>query len=201
MKLLQGAIHIFTDRPDLAVAAFCRELNYQANHRAPYEKISESVVIKYPNAVSYFGHFGLSNDYIAKMYSKKRKAPVVVSIVGRILGLKGIEPQALRLYWGLENKCIAQIETISDGRTISVECEGIDVLKDKLAGVIPGDSILFTPLGEVEPLKVASILSDELGIFLGDVPLEDYLKKCVLKKELELGRVYEAAPLGEKAVL
>lgn len=198
MKLLQGAIHIFTNRPDLAVASFCRELNRQANQSGMYEKIPASFIIKYSNAVSCFCHLGLSYDYIAKMYSRKRKAPVVVSIVGRISGLKGLQPQALQLYWGMENKCIAQIETISDGRTISVKCEGIDLLKNKLDWIIPDDSILFTSLGQVEPLKVASALSNELGIFLGDVALEDYLKKCALEKELELGQVYEAAPAGKE---
>ena len=193
MKLVQGSIHVFTDRPDLTVAAFCRELKYQAEHCLQYQKIPASTIIQYPNAVSCFCHLGLSYDYIAKMYSRKRNAPVVVSIVGRMSEPGGRESQALILYWGLENKCIAQIETISDGQTISAKCEGIDALKDKLDWLVLNDSVLFTSLGHAEPLKIVSALSDELGIFLGGRVLDDYLKKCCLKKELKLGRVYKSA--------
>lgn len=192
MKLLQGAIHVFTDRPDLTVKSFCRELNYQAAHKVPYEYIPASTIIQYPNAVSWFCHLGLAYDYIAKMYSKKRKAPVVVSIVGRVPGFGQRETQGLKLYWGIDNKCITQIETISDGKSISVKCEGIDVLKEKLAQLVLSDSVLFKSLGDIEPLSVAAELSNELGVFLGGIELDIYLKKCILKKELELGQVFQA---------
>lgn len=198
MKLLQGSIHIFTDRPDLAVESFCRELKYQAKHSLAYEDIPTSSIIQYPNAVSCFCHLGLSYDYIAKIYSKKRNAPVVVCIVGRMSEPEGRESQALKLYWGMENKCIAQIETISDGQAISVKCDGMDVLKDKLDWLVLNDSVLFTSLGHAEPLSIASALSDELGVFLGGTELDGYLKKCVLRKELKLGRVYKAAQLTIK---
>ena len=193
MKMLQGAVHVFTDRPDLTVKAFRRELKYQENHKTVYERIPQSTIIQYPMAVSYFCHLGLSYDYIAKMYSNKRKSPVVVSIVGRSSGMNNEESQVLRLYCGVENRCIAQIETISEGQTILVKkSEGLEDLKNRLGWLIPTDSLLFTSLSDTAPLKIASALSSELGIFLGDVDLDSYLKKCRLRESLELGTIYDA---------
>ena len=59
IKRLQGAIHIFTKRPDLAVKSICRELAKKDDVGFGCEYVPESTVIQYPHAVSYFCHLEL----------------------------------------------------------------------------------------------------------------------------------------------
>lgn len=154
------------------------------------EYVPESTVIQYPHAVSYFCHLGLSYDYIAQMYSKRRHAPVLVCIVGRKVGYGVAESQALRLYWGFDGECISSIETISDGSSITVYEEGLDVLKTKLSNLLPDNLVLFSALGKEQPIDISLKLSTELGVFLGSTALDDHLKNLVLKKQFECGKLY-----------
>lgn len=192
VEILQGAIHIFTDRPDLAVKSFYRELEYQNKHKSEYECISKSIIIQYAHAVSSFCHLGLAYDYIAQTYSKQRKAPVLVSIVGVRTELNGSCTQGFRFYWGFENECITVMEAFEENHILTWECNGVHNLKNKLNGLIQEDSVLLTPLNLKKPLDVVFSLSNELGIFLGGMELCSYLEQCKLTKKHELGDFYIA---------
>ena len=174
----------------MAVKSICRELARKDACGFDREYVPESTVIQYPHAVSYFCHLGLAYDYIAQIYSKRRHAPVLVSIVGRMTGYGAAESQALRLYWGFDGACISNIETISDGNTITVHQEGLDVLKTKLGDLLPNNSVLFSALGKEQPIDISRKLSAELGVFLGSTALDDYLKNLVLKKQFKHGKLY-----------
>lgn len=105
-------------------------------------------------------------------------------------GYGAAESQALRLYWGFDGACISNIETISDGNTITVHQEGLDVLKTKLGDLLPNNSVLFSALGKEQPIDISRKLSAELGVFLGSTALDDYLKNLVLKKQFKHGKLY-----------
>lgn len=174
----------------MAAKSICRELARKDDVGFGCEYVPESTVIQYPHAVSYFCHLGLAYDYIAQIYSKRYHAPVLVSIVGRIAGYGVAESQALRLYWGFDGACISSIETISNGNTITVYEEGLDVLKTKLGNLLPNNSVLFSALGKEQPIDISRKLSTELGVLLGSTALDDYLKNLVLKKQFEHGKLY-----------
>lgn len=206
METFESAIHVFSTRTDLTVQAHSRDLErFQRErkfHKAYFEDLAPvetcygpiptATVLEYPHAVSRFYDIITTYQYLAKVYSKSRKAPVLVSIVGKLLEPGEPEKQALCLYWGFENKCIAQIEIESDGQIISVEAQGVHELKKQLGFLLPENSILFSPLEDKKPFDIIPTLSEELGIFLGDIQLEEYLKRCILKKSIDTWRFYKS---------
>lgn len=97
---------------------------------------------------------------------------------------------APRLYWGFDGECISSIETMSDGNTIIVHEEELDVLKTKFGNLLPNNSVLFSVLGKEPPIDISLKLSTELGVFLGSTALDDHLKNLTLKKQFEHGKLY-----------
>lgn len=196
MIILQGAIHIFTERPDAVAKSIYNGLCHQMTRLTEYETLKASTIIQYPHAVSYFCELNLSYDYIAMTYSRQKKAPVLVSIVGKKVN-HGLEvEEALRLYWGNEGKCISQIETFSKGNAISIQAEGIETLKDEFKEVFPNCAEVTATLGNDSPLCFAEKLSNELGIYLGGVALKEYVEKLSLKKEMSACSLYKSNLYG-----
>lgn len=219
-KLHEYAIHVFSERTDLTLASYHRELKRQQKEREFYKVFSEEffngreinqayqdmlqethlapipaeTIIEYPHAVSNFIHHNnvLAAQYTVQYLSKRRKAPVLVSNVGK-LSEPGIpEEQALCLYFGFENKCISQIEIESAGQSVTVKSKGINELRTQLGFLLPDNSILFSPLDGKTPFEIIPKLSEELGIFLGDTQLEEYLNRCTLKKSIETWRFFKS---------
>lgn len=191
MTILQGAIHVFGKRIDLVTRAFQRELEYQAQNKAPWEVIPQSTIIQYPNAISFFCNLSLSYEYIAQMYSQKMKAPVLVSIVGKKPTLGETICETIQLFWGIDSRCVSRLIYVIDWRNKRLESEGLDILKEKLDWLIPTNSVLFSSLEDITPSNMAFVLSHELGVFLGGVELDSFLRKCVLKRKYELGCLYK----------
>lgn len=192
MIILQGAIHLFTEQPDAVAKSIYNGLRRQITSSFEYEIIKASTIIQYPHAVSYFCELNLSYDYIAVTYSRKKMVPVLVSIVGKKVN-QGLEvEEALRLYWGNKGKCIAQIETFRKENTISVQTEGIEILKNEFKEVFPNCDGVVATLGKESPLCFAEKLSNELGIFLGGVELEKYVKRLSLKQAMPACSLYKS---------
>ena len=225
MKLLNGGIHIFTQHPDLAMRAFYREAEqYRKDEEAHREgmeflaslddaftercqKEIESfrkshphlIVIQYPEAVSCFvERFFLSPDYMAASLSGRRKARVLVSVVGHMTDLPGDEEQVFQMFWGFEKKCVAQIRLFARGAEITCKSSGMEQFREKLGHLVPPDSILYRLEGKA-PLDCLSALEKELGIFLGRTDLAEFIRYCELLKEHLYASFYQAEPISEVA--
>lgn len=192
MLLLQGAIHIFTETPDAAAQSMYNGLCRQAASLTGYERAEPSALIRYPHAVSCFCRLNLSYGYIAESYAKRKKAPVLVSIVGEKSDW-GREPeQALRLYWSDRGKPASQVETFSRGSELTVCTGGTEPLKGGFSGWIPDGDRLLAMLGTERPLSLAEKLSDALGVFLGGAAWEAYVKNLERKRETSVCTLYES---------
>lgn len=223
MKLLNGGIHIFTQRPNLAVRAYYWEAEqYRKDaeaHREGMEflaSLDESLtercqneiasfhksrpyltVIQYPEAVSCFmEQFFLSPNYMAASLSGRRKAPVLVSVVGHRTDLPGNEEQVFQMFWGFEKKCVAQIKLFARGPEITCKSSGMEQFREKLGHLVPLDSILYRLEGRA-PLDCVSALEKELGIFLGRMDLPEFTCHCELRKEHPYASIYQAGPISE----
>ena len=196
-------MHIFSSRGDLVTRSFEKELETQLKYQDSQNQtdkmfglpsrdlvLPKTTIIQYPHAVSWFGELGLSRDYLVKIMWKKHKSPVLICMAGRIVGPGKMESQGMNMYWGNENNHICEVRMRKDSFKSMVNYNGIDQLKQQLGYLLPGKSILYSPLETADPLGVALAVGRELGIFLGGTPLDDFLAGCKLEKEHLLGKIY-----------
>lgn len=192
MANVQGAIHVFTDSPQTTVKYFIRNFEKRERERLERQKITHDDVIEYPHAVSCFCDLNLSYDYLAADYSKIRKAPVLVSIVG-VRNPVPREHQALMMYWGFGGKCISKSLFLDEINNVSRESTGIEEVAKRLGLRITNEHLWKTKWEGMKPLEIVQSLENELGIYLGgrDVVGDFIQRECELKNKLLFGSIYK----------
>lgn len=193
MKIIQYGTHVFTSRPELTIQSLLRDAKERQSNRERYSTVyPHSVIIKYPWAVSWFSDgFWYDYSYAAASYSSRRRAPVLLCITGRRPKTPKDEIQIFKTFWGIEKKCVANIELYSEGGAITSKSEGLDDLRIKFGHLLPKDSILYQVNDTILPLDFAAAFGKELNIDLGP-DLAELLKHCTKTKEYTFDVFYEA---------
>lgn len=171
------AMHIFTDRSDLARGIFLRAAG-------PYDG-PDATLIQYPHAASYFvEEVGLSPQYMSSVLSRRRgRSPVLLSCWGIGDPARPLAAQGVNLYWALDGKHIYHfLSDCEEGKIKIIEDIAVPSAKSDLAARFPEALAIMEQGRDRLPAELGMMLSNALGIFIGGETMQDFLEREGAKK-------------------
>ncbi len=220
MRLVQSAMHMFTDRIDLyhrSVMQEFRNLECEAakekelpdimeeiyyrppSYYRPYDPVrgqKVDCIIEYPRAVSRFWGIRGYPDYLVAYASREGKCPAldVRYQIQNIGQAQSKQTQIIGLTWGVDGVRICKIEIRRDkGKIAQRNVFGLDEFQSRLGYLIPQPNFWEELLEDPYPTVIAEKVSEALGIFVCGREFDKFLKKkCVLTHSFAQASIYKA---------